>query len=233
MTFDTIYNILSSEAFISVNKTMARKIGLIPAVVLAELISEQKYWTYRKELDENGFFFSTISNLEKNCGISRGKQDTAIKELIEKNLILYKVKQYPRRRFFKINNYEVFKLLQEEYKEEEEDLSIPDLTKVRKNVRIFIETFSETYKKIDKDYFQFLQLSENYKLTKEDVEAVSKLDDKEIDKLTKSLEDINYTLDHSGMINNWKEGMVFSIRLIFKIEFRLNAWLSYCNSLKE
>ena len=137
MNFDTICNILSSDAFISVNKTLAKKIGIIPAVVLAELISEQRYWTIRKELTSDGYFFSTISNLEENCGIKRSQQDTAIQVLIEKNLISYQVKKYPRRRFFKINNFEVFEILKEETLEKkEEDLSEPDLTKVRKEVKI-------------------------------------------------------------------------------------------------
>lgn len=232
MNFDTICNILSSDAFISVNKTLAKKIGIIPAVVLAELISEQRYWTIRKELTSDGYFFSTISNLEENCGIKRSQQDTAIQVLIEKNLISYQVKKYPRRRFFKINNFEVFEILKEETLEKkEEDLSEPDLTKVRKDVKIFLESFKEAYKTIDKDYFQFLCLSDNYKMKKEDVEVLEKFSPEDIKIFTKTLNDLNYTIDHSGAFNYWKADMPFSIRVFFKIPFRYNALLEFGKSL--
>ena len=138
MNFDTICNILSSDAFISVNKTLAKKIGIIPAVVLAELISEQRYWTIRKELTSDGYFFSTISNLEENCGIKRSQQDTAIQVLIEKNLISYQVKKYPRRRFFKINNKKLTRGFLE--------------TIASQWKRLNIETVEETRKEAEKEY---------------------------------------------------------------------------------
>jgi len=232
MNVDAIYNILSNDAFISVNKSIAKKIGLVPAVILAELISEQKYWTNRKILDENGFFFSTIENIENNSGIKRSQQDRAIEELIEAGLIYKVSKGMPRKRFFKINMQKVLTLLMDTSDLFTEKESVEaDLTKVRKDVKIFVETFRNAYPKIDKDAFQFLHLRDNYIITKQDIEAVSKRDSNELEKIRKTFEDINYTIEHSGAFDYWKEDMVLSLRFIFKVNFRLSALIKFSEAM--
>ena len=228
MNFDVIYNILSRDAFISVNKTLARKIGLIPTVILSELISEQKYWTIREQLDENGYFFSTVKNLKENIGIKRGQQDKSIDILIKLGLVSKITKGMPRKRFFKINPYEVFRLLSED--EEENFLEI-DLTKVNKNVKIFIDKFKKAYKEINRDYFNFLNLSEEYLVTKEDLNALMETNIVDLEKMQKSFDDINYTIEHSRAFDNWKSNMSLSIKLLLKVPFRFISLLEFSDSI--
>lgn len=226
MSNDFVFNILSTDAFLSVNKSISKKIGIIPAIVLSELISEQKYWTSRNELDSDGFFFSTIENIEDNCGIKRSQQDSAIEILLKENLLYKKVKGMPRKRFFKINTDTILKILMEK------ETYVPDLTKVRKNVRIFIEKFIEKYKEIDKQYFVFLNLKDIYKVSESDIQELDKLEDWQLELLIKCLNDINYTIDHSGAFENWREGMDLTIRILIKTKFRLNALLKFSEEIK-
>lgn len=226
MSNDFVFNILSTDAFLSVNKTISKKIGIIPAIVLSELISEQKYWNSRNELDSDGYFYSTIENIEDNCGIKRSQQDSAIEILIRENLLYKKVKGMPRKRFFKINTDTILKILTEK------NDYILDLTKVRKNVRIFIEKFLEVYSQINKEYFSFLNIKQAYKVSESDVQELTLLEDWQLESLLKCLEDINYTIDHSGAFSNWREGMEFTIRILIKTKFRLNALLKFSEEIK-
>lgn len=226
MSNDFVFNILSTDAFLSVNKAISKKIGIIPAIVLSELISEQKYWTSRNELDSDGYFYSTIENIEDNCGIKRSQQDSAIEVLLKENLLFKKIKGMPRKRFFKINTDTILKILTEK------ETFIPDLTKVRKNVRIFIEKFIEKYKEIDKQYFVFLNLKENYKVSEADIQELTLLEDWKLESLLKCLNDFNYTIDHSGAFENWRDGMDLTIRILIKTKFRLNALLKFSEEIK-
>lgn len=105
----SIIQLLASGNYISVNKDLIRELGLDEAVLIGELASEYMYWQ-EKEQTENGYFYSTIENIEKNTGLSGHKQRKAIKTLEDNKLITIKLKGIPAKRYIKINEKQVVEL---------------------------------------------------------------------------------------------------------------------------
>ena len=106
----TILQLISTENFISVNKELIKLLGLEEAIILGELASEYEFWNRKGELDQ-GFFYSTIENIEKNTTLSVHKQRKALNNLKEKGLIEIKVKGIPAKRYIKIIEKQVYELL--------------------------------------------------------------------------------------------------------------------------
>ncbi len=101
--------LLSSTAFIVVNKTLARNIGLKETVILADLISKEEYFISNGMTD--GWFFNTESNIEKDTTLTPYQQRKAIKKLKELNIIETKRMGVPAKQHFKINEELVVKFL--------------------------------------------------------------------------------------------------------------------------
>lgn len=98
-----IQKLLASSNYMIVNKELLKNIGAIEALLLAELCNEYVYYYETEQTDNDGYFYSTIENVEKNTGLSREQQDTALLHLIEKGIIDKNVKGIPPKRYFKIN----------------------------------------------------------------------------------------------------------------------------------
>ncbi len=96
-----ILSILSNDNFITVNKTIAAEVGLEAAVILGELASEYVYWSRCNGL-EDGYFYSTIENLEKKTFLSGHNQRIALSILQEKGWIEVSKKGLPAKRYIKI-----------------------------------------------------------------------------------------------------------------------------------
>lgn len=106
----SVLKLLATDSFITVNRYIAQAVGLEAAVMLGELASEHQYHASRGQL-EDGYFYSTLDNIEEKTTLTRKKQDKAIKALTEKGIIDVKVKGCPPKRYFKINQFAVMRLL--------------------------------------------------------------------------------------------------------------------------
>lgn len=106
-------SLLSSSKYIIVNKDLIRMLGLNEAVILGELCSEYTYWESTNQLDDNGYFYSTRENIESNTGINAHFQRIAIKNLEDKGILLSKKMGIPCKKYYKINEDAVIKVLQE------------------------------------------------------------------------------------------------------------------------
>lgn len=98
---------LSTENFITVNRTIAKLVGLEAAVIIGELASEQLYWAERDGLDEEGYFYSTVENLEKRTFLNAHSQRQALGILQERGFVDVEKKGMPARRFLRINEEEI------------------------------------------------------------------------------------------------------------------------------
>ena len=106
-----LLKLISNENYIIVNRDLIKEIGLDEAVLLSELCSEQYYWKSKDKLGKDGFFFSTIENIENNIGFKKKKQLTLLKELKSRNLIEVKYHDMPKKRYIKVNVLELEKIL--------------------------------------------------------------------------------------------------------------------------
>ena len=92
---------LRADAYLTINKNLIKNIGLKEAVLYSDLLSKQKYFLDREILD-NGWFFNTIENVEKDTGLSAFQQRSVIGVLVDIGLIYHKLKGMPAKGYFKI-----------------------------------------------------------------------------------------------------------------------------------
>lgn len=107
-----ILQLIAHDSFITVNKELIKKVGLEEAIILGELASEFDYWTKREGLTEDGYFFSTIENIEEKTTLSKYQQNKAFKKLKEMKLVDVSVRGLPAKRYIKINEENLLKLFE-------------------------------------------------------------------------------------------------------------------------
>ena len=86
----------------SYNRPVAHALGLGAAVVYAALINKQVYYEQHNMLDEDGFFYSKIADLEESTTLTKRQQSAAIKVLIDAGLIECKRCGMPAKRYFRV-----------------------------------------------------------------------------------------------------------------------------------
>ena len=102
-------HLLSSTAFIVLNKELARQVGLKEAILLADLISKEEYFIANGMTD--GWFFNTEANIYKDTTLNSYHQRKCLKVLKAKGLIEVKRKGIPAKQYFKIKEQQVIQIL--------------------------------------------------------------------------------------------------------------------------
>jgi len=134
-------HLLSSSAFLIVNKQLAKQVGLKGAVLLADLISKEEYFIANGMTD--GWFFNTEANIERDTTLTSYQQRKVLKSLKKYQIIETKRKGIPAKQYFKINEANLLKIISCEETEELvvkklNDLSETNLTTINKNKEIRI-----------------------------------------------------------------------------------------------
>ena len=120
--------LLSSTAFLVVNKELAKNIGLKETVLLADLISKEEYFIDNGMTD--GWFFNTEANIQKDTTLTPYQQRNALKSLKNHEIIETMRKGIPAKQYFKINEGQVIKFLNNK--------SSTNLTTINKNKEIIL-----------------------------------------------------------------------------------------------
>lgn len=107
----SILKLLASDGFLSVNKHLARIVGLDAAVLLAELASAYNYFEMTDRLTDDGMFFETVEHIEDNTTLSKYQQAKAVKALTEAGIIETKKIGIPAKRYFLIKEDMILQLL--------------------------------------------------------------------------------------------------------------------------
>ncbi len=102
-------HLLSSTAFLVLNKDLARQIGLKESVLLADLISKEEYFIANGMTD--GWFFNTEANIERDTTLTAYQQRKVLKSLKKLGILETKRKGIPAKQYFKINEEQVVKFL--------------------------------------------------------------------------------------------------------------------------
>lgn len=153
-------HLLSSSAFLIVNKKLAKQVGLKGAVLLADLISKEEYFIANGMTD--GWFFNTEANIERDTTLTSYQQRKVLKTLKKYQIIETKRKGIPAKQYFKINEANLLKILScEETKQlvvnKLNDLSETNLTTINKNkeIRITNNTISNRRDKFVSEVLTF------------------------------------------------------------------------------
>ena len=162
-------HLLSSTAFIIVNKKLATRVGLKEAILLADLISKEQYFIDNNTIN-NGWFFNTAKNIEKDTTLSRHKQSLAIKKLVKKGFIKTKLMGVPATLHFKIIENKILNFLNTSIKEnrkldiKEVKTNKNNLIKItnKKNMNIRQEDFEKSVKKSTNGYGYDIDLLDEF-----------------------------------------------------------------------
>ena len=104
-----ILQLISTSNFITVNKDLIKELGLEEAILLGELASEYDYWDNKNEI-EDGYFYSTIENIEEKTTLTAYKQRKCLENLKNKGIIDIQIRGIPAKRYIKINEEKVIEI---------------------------------------------------------------------------------------------------------------------------
>lgn len=93
---------LDFKNYVAVNYTLIRKYGLHAAVLIGELASEARYYKRNSKLSD-GWFFSTVENVEEHTGLNAYYQREALKTLQDIGFLEIKYSGLPRKRYFRVD----------------------------------------------------------------------------------------------------------------------------------
>lgn len=102
--------VLDFRDYIALNRTLIRVLGLNSAVLACELVSEARYWMARGQFDD-GWFYSTVKNIQEQCGLSKHNQSDAFKDLKERGIVELEYRGLPKRRYIRIDTHKLLDLI--------------------------------------------------------------------------------------------------------------------------
>ena len=88
----------------SYNRPIAHALGLGAAEVYSALISKYEYYYKHNMLDEEGFFYSTIADLQESTSMGKCQQSNAIKVLTDAGLVEVCRRGMPAKRYFRVRD---------------------------------------------------------------------------------------------------------------------------------
>jgi len=197
-------HLLSSTAFIVLNKELARQVGLKEAILLADLISKEEYFMANGMTD--GWFFNTESNIQKDTTLNSYHQRKCIKTLKEKGLIEVKRKGIPAKQYFKINEEQVLQILN--------NLSDKNQTTINKNKEI----------KITNKYFK------KPKEIEVKIYCIERQNNVDYESFYDFYESKGWMVGKSKMkdwkaaVRNWERGVQKKPRTMSKLDYQINEW---------
>ena len=109
---------LSIDAFVMVNKKLAKRVGFVEAGLIAELI-----FTFKTVSKENAFFdggeqgewfYLTQAKVQEQIGLKRTEHENAIKSLVKKEIIFKKKMGLPSKNYYLIQWEKITEFLEED-----------------------------------------------------------------------------------------------------------------------
>lgn len=140
-------SLLTQSNCIPTNRIIASIVGLVEATVFGELCGEFDYWRERGEITEDGYFFSTVENIENKLFIKRKQQEKIMKNLVNSGLISIKKKGCPAKRYVKINQENLSNLLVRKGRFSTDEMSELERTKCTTKDTIYKDTILKNKEK--------------------------------------------------------------------------------------
>ena len=176
-----LLRVLSNDNFLILSRDLVKEIGLDEAILLGELCHEQVYWETMNKLQKDGTFYTTVENIEKQIGLKKNKQLVILKKLKALNLIEIKYHDIPRKRYIKVNVFELEKI-QNKYKKKEKEKEktkekIITLNKSEYDIinKVFFENeFSNELKNTFSEYVFVLKQDKDFEVNLKNVRGLAK-----------------------------------------------------------
>ena len=99
---DEIFKLLNPDNTVNFNRPLAHALGTNEAIIYSALIAKQSYYKQREMLDGEGWFYSTVNDLEESTALTKRQQCCSVKVLIAAGLIKSEKRGMPARRCFRV-----------------------------------------------------------------------------------------------------------------------------------
>lgn len=99
---EQIIKLLNSDNTVSANRLLAHALGIKAALLFNSLVGKQAYYEKHSMLDSDGWFYSTIEDMQESTALSRCQQNKAIGVLVKAGLIDYRTGGVHCRRHFRV-----------------------------------------------------------------------------------------------------------------------------------
>lgn len=107
----SVLKFLAADGFLTVNKHLAKIVGLDAAVLMAELASTYNYYESTDQLTDDGMFFETVERIEENTTLTKYQQAKAVTVLTDAGVLETRKIGIPAKRYFKIDEDALFALV--------------------------------------------------------------------------------------------------------------------------
>lgn len=101
-----IKELLMSSSYWVLNKSVVKTLGIETAFFLTNLVEADKLLA-----DDEGWFYQTIDTIEEITTLTRRKQESSIKELIKRGILIQENRGMPMKRYFKLNSFRINEML--------------------------------------------------------------------------------------------------------------------------
>lgn len=98
-----IYDMLTQDSFLMLNKKIISTLGLELATFVTFLVDKQKYYRDNNKLDTEGYFYITNSDLVLYTGIKASRINALKIEALDKRLLLIKKAGIPLKTYYKVD----------------------------------------------------------------------------------------------------------------------------------
>ena len=99
------------DAYWLVNKHLASHLGLVPTILLSELISKENYHYQRNELIEDKYFYHKSEVIEDNLFITSDKRRSCVEILKNSGTISIITKGMPAKHYYSVNHEMIIKIM--------------------------------------------------------------------------------------------------------------------------
>lgn len=98
-----VYEILSRDNYLTVNKMVMRAIGISESVLLSELCYRRQFLARAGKLTDDGFFFATVEDIEEETTLSDYAQRKILDKLKEMGIVEVERRGLPAKRYICIH----------------------------------------------------------------------------------------------------------------------------------
>lgn len=97
------YELLSRDNYLTINKIVAKKIGITATALLSELCYRRQYLERGGKLTEDGFFYATVESIQEELPLSEYEQRKILTSLEELGVVTVERRGIPAKRFICIH----------------------------------------------------------------------------------------------------------------------------------
>lgn len=107
-----VYELLSRDNYLTVNKLLMKAIGISESILLSELCYRRQYLARANKLTEDGFFYATVEDVEEETTLNDYAQRKALEKLTKMGILEVDRRGLPAKRYIFIDEEALLALVE-------------------------------------------------------------------------------------------------------------------------